>query len=105
VRRARVRVVLVAGADAHPDAKRHRAHRGQGFGNDPEPAGKDGAADTMGSFGVHLLVMPAGAMPRPAVPVVPVAIAAPLAAVPVTAVPVAIAAVPVAVVPWRPVTA
>ena len=73
------------------------------LGYNPEPAGKDRAADTVVSFGIHLflfVVPAAGAVPRPAVPVVALG---PLAAVPVTAVPVA--AVPVAAVIAGTVTA
>ena len=71
VRRAGVRVVLVPGPDADPDAQRHRAHGGQVLGNDPEPAGQDGAADPMVSFGFHLFlfVMPAGTVPGAAMTV------------------------------------
>ena len=47
VRRARVGLVLVAGPDADPDAERDRPDRGQELGNDPQPAGKDRAADTI----------------------------------------------------------
>ena len=95
MRGARVRVVLVTGPDADPDAERDGAHGGQVLGYDPEPAGEDSAADTMVSFGIHLFlfVVPAGPVPRPAVPVVPFG---PFAAVAVAAVTVA-AAVPGAV--------
>src|SRR5260370_86469 len=87
VRRARVRVVLVAGGDADPDAQRPRPHGGQELGNDPQPAGQDGATD-MARFGSHLLVVPAGTVPGPAMTVAvaaaaPVAAAAALAPVPV----------------------
>ena len=53
VRGARVGVVLVPGADAHPDAEGDRADRGQELGNYPQSARKDGAIDTARWFGGH----------------------------------------------------
>src|SRR5204863_2162128 len=84
----------VAGAHPHPDAERDGAHGGQRLGDDPQPAGKDGATDSVSVFGSHLLVVPPAAVPGTAVAAVAVAIPAAVAAA-VTTVAATVAAVAV----------